>query len=72
MTYALVHGEWFEGPDAVQPHEYLSAAASHEEIRQAYNRFGARFTVDEEGVLGMTLSLDLKGVEKSLQEKRTF
>jgi hypothetical protein len=56
---ALVHEEWYEDPDAVQPHEYLSAAASQEEIRQAYRRFGARFEVGADGVLTLRLSLAL-------------
>lgn len=68
--YALVHGEWFEDPGAIQPGEYLSAAASQEEIRRAYNRFGARFVVDADGEL--TLNLDLEEVGKSLQTERTF
>jgi hypothetical protein len=67
----LVTAGWFDDPDAIQPHEFLTLGATPEEIRRAYNRLCARFTVNEEGVLGMTLSLDLEGVEKSLQEKRT-
>ena len=41
-------------------------------MRRAYNRFGARFTVDAEGVLSLQLSLDLEEVGKSLQEKSIF
>lgn len=57
-------------PDRIQPHEFLTLGATQEEIRRAYNWFGARFTVDAIGVLSLTLSLE--GVGKSLQEKRTF
>ncbi len=43
-----------------------------EDISRAYRRFGARFAVDSEGVLILTMSVDLEEVGKSLQEKSTF
>ena len=55
-TYEPVHAEWYEDPDAVQPREYLSLVAGPEEIRRAYLRTGARFSVDRHGTL--TLELD--------------
>ncbi|CAA9487393.1 MAG: hypothetical protein AVDCRST_MAG25-3170 [uncultured Rubrobacteraceae bacterium] len=69
--YSLVHAEWYEDPDAIQPGEVLTHATSPENIRKAYKRFGARFTVDAEGTLTMGPELDLGEVPKSLQEKRT-
>jgi hypothetical protein len=70
--YNPVHAEWVEDPDATHPEEWLTLAARPEEVRRAYNRFGARFTVDVEGELTLSLSLDLEEVEKSLQEKSIF
>ena len=61
VRYSLVHAEWYEDPDAVQPHEWLTVAASPEEIRRAYRRYGARFEVDREGTLTLRLELALGG-----------
>ena len=69
--YSLIHAEWYEDPDTIQPGQVLSYASSSENIRKAYNRFGARFEVDAEGTLMMGLELDLGGTWQSLQEKRT-
>jgi hypothetical protein len=52
-----VHAKWEEDPDAILPSEYLTAAASQEEIRRAYRKYGARFEVDREGVLTLRLTL---------------
>jgi DNA invertase Pin-like site-specific DNA recombinase len=71
VWYDPVHSDWEEDPDAVMPSEYLTLAAPPEEIHRAYNRFGARFAVDVEGVLTLTMNLDLEDVGKSLQEERT-
>jgi hypothetical protein len=60
-SYNPVHAEWYEDPDAVMPGEVLTHAASPEEIRCAYKRYGARFEVDGEGTLTLRLSLDLDG-----------
>jgi hypothetical protein len=59
--YNPVHAEWYEDPDALHPGEYLTLAASQEEIRRAYRRCGARFEVDGEGTLTLRLSLGLDG-----------
>jgi hypothetical protein len=59
--YSLVHAEWYEDPDAVQPGQLLTLASSPEQIRAAYARFGARFTVDAAGDLSMRLELPLEG-----------
>ena len=66
--YNPVHAEWVEDPDTTHPGEWLPLAARPEEVRRAYNRFGARFTVDVEVELTLSLSLDLEEVEKSLQK----
>ena len=47
--YDPVHAEWYEDPDAVQPHEYLTLAASPAEIHRTFRRYGARFEVDRGG-----------------------
>jgi hypothetical protein len=54
--YDPVHAEWYEDPDAVQPDEFLRLVAGPEEVRRAYVRAGARFSVDRHGTL--TLELD--------------
>jgi site-specific DNA recombinase len=59
--YSLVHAEWYEDPDAVQPGQLLTLASSPEQVRAAYARFGARFTVDASGELSMRLELPLEG-----------
>jgi hypothetical protein len=56
-----VHAHWFEDPDAVQPGQLLTLASSPEQVRAAYARFGARFTVDAEGKLTMRLELPMEG-----------
>jgi hypothetical protein len=56
-SYNPVHAKWEEDPDAILPSEYLTAAASQEEIRRAYRKYGARFEVDREGVLTLRLTL---------------
>ena len=68
--YALVHGEWYEDPDAVHPSEYLSLAASEEEIRRAYRRFGARFEIGMDQELKLRLNLSLAG--ESLHTKSSY
>jgi hypothetical protein len=55
-SYDPVHADWGADPDAIHPRQYLSLAASPEEIRRAYIRTGARFSVDVHGTL--TLELD--------------
>jgi DNA invertase Pin-like site-specific DNA recombinase len=60
-SYNPVHAEWYEDPDAVQPWEMLTHAASPEDRRRAYRRYGARFEVDGEGTLTLRLSLGLDG-----------
>jgi hypothetical protein len=59
--YSLVHAQWYEDPDAVQPGQLLTLASSPEQVRAAYARFGARFTVDAAGELTMRLELPLEG-----------
>ena len=59
VSYDPVHTEWYEDPDAVQPSEYLTHAASTEKIRNSYKRLGARFEVDAEGELTLRLELEL-------------
>ena len=49
--YDPLHAEWYEDPDAIQPHEFLTLGATPEQIRAAYMRHGARFEADESGVL---------------------
>ena len=60
-SYSPVHAEWYEDPDAIMPWEVLTHAASPEDIRCAYRRYGARFEVDGEGTLTLRLSLGLDG-----------
>ena len=55
-SYNPVHAEWEEDPCAVQPDQYLSLVATPEEIRRAYIKTGARFSVDKDG--GLSLELD--------------
>jgi hypothetical protein len=69
---ALVSAEWYMYPGYIGPGGWLSSAASPEEIRRAYRKLGAAFTVDVEGVLSLRLSLDLEEVGKSLREKSIF
>jgi hypothetical protein len=59
--YSLVHSLWHEDPDAVQPGQLLTLGSSPEQVRAAYARFGARFTVDASGELTMRLELPLEG-----------
>jgi hypothetical protein len=59
--YSLVHAQWYEDPDAVQPGQLLTLASSPEQVRAAYARFGACFTVDAAGELTMRLELPLEG-----------
>ena len=59
--YSLIHAEWYEDPDAVWPRELLTSGSSPEQVRAAYARFGARFTVDAAGDLTMRLELPLEG-----------
>ena len=68
VRYSLVHAGWFEDPDAVQPGEWLTLAASEEQVHRAYRRLGARFEVDQEGEPTMRLSLDFSG--EALQNER--
>ena len=60
-SYNPVHAEWEQDPDAVMPDEVLTLATSPEEVRRAYQRYGAKFTVDSEGTLTLWLSLNLDG-----------
>lgn len=59
--YSLVTADYVWDPDAIQPREYLTLAAYPEEVRSAYARYGARFTVDKEGELQLRLELPLEG-----------
>ena len=59
--YDPVHAEWYEDPDSTGPHDYLSYAASREEIRRAYRKYGARFEVDKDGELTLRIELPLDG-----------
>ena len=59
--YDPVHAEWYEDPDAIQPHEFLTFGATPEQIRAAYMRHGVRFEADEGGVLTLRLEIDLGG-----------
>jgi DNA invertase Pin-like site-specific DNA recombinase len=52
--------EWETDPEQVQPGEFLTVGASPEEVRDAYLKTGARFTVDERGELCLFLDLQLK------------
>lgn len=61
--YSLVHREWYEDPDAVQPGEYLSFGASQEEVNRVYRQFGARFEVSEDGTLTLRFEMDLPADE---------
>jgi hypothetical protein len=57
-SYNPVHAEWYEDPDAVHPGQYLSPAAAPEEIRLAYLKTGAHFSVfsvDQHGRLILEL-----------------
>ncbi len=54
----LLSTEWHEDPNVVRPYEYLTAA-SQEEIRRACRRYGARFGVNQEGVLRLRLEMGL-------------
>jgi nuclear transport factor 2 (NTF2) superfamily protein len=60
-SYEPVHAEWYEDPDAIQPHEFLTVGASPEQNRAAYMRHGAHFEADENGVLTLRLEIDLGG-----------
>ena len=57
----FLSAEWYEDPDAIQPHEWPTLGASPEQLRRAYKRFGARFEVDADGVLTLHLNLALDG-----------
>lgn len=57
--HSLLSADWAEDPDAVQPGEYLTLAASPEEVRAAYTRLGAKFTVDAKGELRLRLEMPL-------------
>ncbi len=57
----LLSAEWFEDPDAIQPHEWRTLGASPEQLRRAYMRYGVRFEVDPAGVLTLRLNLHLDG-----------
>lgn len=61
-AYSPIHADWGEDPDAVMPDEFLTLAATTDQIRAAYRRYGARFELDAEGELTLRLSLDLGGV----------
>ena len=68
-----MHAEWYEDPDAVQPDEYLTFAATPEEVHRTFNRYGARFEVDRHGQLTLRLELDLAGAQAtSLQSVTTM
>ena len=54
----------------MMPGEVLTHAASHEDIRRAYRRYGARFEVDGEGELTLRLDLDLDGGIMNLTSTR--
>ena len=56
-SYDPVHAEWYEDPEAIPPREYLTLAASAEEIQKAYRKFGARFEVSAEGELTLRLKI---------------
>jgi hypothetical protein len=56
---SLASADWREDPDALTPDQWLTLGAQPEEIRLAYQRFGARFKVDEGGALTLRLELDL-------------
>ncbi len=58
--HSLISADWAEDPDALQPGEWLTLGATPEQIRRAYQRFGARFELDQDGLLTLTLELDLK------------
>lgn len=60
-SYNPVNAEWAEDPDAVHPGEYLTLAASQDEIRRAYGKYGARFEVGADRALTLRLSLALGG-----------
>jgi site-specific DNA recombinase len=51
--------KWGEDPYAMMPWEFPTAAATPEQRRSAYNRYGARFEVDPDGRLTLRLDLDL-------------
>jgi hypothetical protein len=72
--YSLVHAQWYEDPDAVQPGQLLTLASSPEQVRAAYARFGACFTVDAAGELTMRLELPLEGgaLHLTTRRSRTF
>jgi hypothetical protein len=67
-------GAWYEDPDAVQPGQLLTLASSPEQVRAAYARFGACFTVDAAGELTMRLELPLEGgaLHLTTRRSRTF
>ncbi len=56
---SLLSSDWTEDPDAVQPGQWLTLAASPEEVRAAYTRLGAKFTVDSTGELRLRLEIPL-------------
>lgn len=62
-SYSPVHRDWGEDPDAVMPEEFLTLAAGREEIRRAYKRYGAAFTVDPDGRLTLKMELHLGALQ---------
>ncbi len=58
---SLLSKDWYEDPDAIQPHEFLTLGATPEQIRAAYTRHGVRFEADESGVLTLRLEIELEG-----------
>ncbi len=59
---SLASADWFTDPNAITPDQWLTLGALPEEIRAAYQRFGARFEADQEGALTLRLELDLGNV----------
>jgi hypothetical protein len=57
---SLAWADWFEDPDALQPGEWLTLGARPEEIRRAYQRYDARFELDQFGELKLRLEPDLE------------
>ena len=58
---SLASADWFEDPDAVRPGEWLTLGARPEEVRRAYQRFDARFELDQHGELKLRLEVSLGG-----------
>jgi hypothetical protein len=67
----LASADWFEDPDAIHPGEWLTCGARPEEIRAAYQQFGARFELDHDGTLTLRLNLDLD-THNPLHYERTY